>query len=55
MSNILFAIILTSVLTTVIAVTTMFLIDLLFGQPLYKQLWKKYNELIERRFHHDIR
>jgi hypothetical protein len=45
MSNILIAFILASILTTVIAVTTMFLVDTLFGQPLYKKLRKKYNEL----------
>lgn len=45
MDNILLAFILASVLTTVIAVTTMFFVDLLFGQPLYKKLRKKYNEL----------
>jgi hypothetical protein len=55
MSNILVAVIFASILTTVIAVTTMFLVDLFFGQPLYLKVRKKYNELIERVFHHDIR
>lgn len=30
------------------ALITMFPVDLLFGQPLYKKLRKKYNELVER-------
>ena len=55
MSNILIAIIFVLALTTVIAVTTMYLVDLFFGQPLYLKVRKKYKELIERVFHHDIR
>jgi len=55
MSNILIAVIFSLALTSVIAVTTMFLVDLLFGQPLYKKLRKKYNELMKRMFHYDIR
>ena len=55
MNNILIAFILASILTTVIAITTMFLVDMLFGQPLYLKVRKKYSELIERVFHHDIK
>lgn len=55
MSNILIAVILALVLTAVIAVTTISLVDMLFGQPLYLKVYKKYNELIERVFHRDIR
>jgi hypothetical protein len=55
MSNLLIGFIFASILTTVIAVTTMFLVDMLFGQPLYLKVRKKYSELIERVFHHDIR
>ena len=48
MSNILIAIIFALILTTVIAITTIFLVDMFFGQPLYLKVRKKYNELIER-------
>lgn len=48
MSNILIAVIFASALTVVIAITTMFLVDLFFGQPLYIKIRKKYTELIER-------
>ena len=45
MNNIFIAFILAIALTTIIAITTMFLVDIFFGQPLLKQLRKKYNEL----------
>ena len=48
MSNMLIAVIFASILTTVIAVTTMFLVDLFFGQPLYKKLREKYCNFIRR-------
>jgi riboflavin transporter FmnP len=55
MNNLFIAFVLAMALAAVIVVTTMLLVDLFFGQPLYLKLCKKYNELIERVFHHDIR